>query len=87
VIGMPYEILPTKEFEKDFKKLDNSIQIMIKNKIRKVAENPVRYKHLHYNLAGSSRLRIDKLRVIFSYNIEKQEFYLEKIVFDHDYRN
>lgn len=82
---MPYKILPTKEFERDFDKLDNSIKNRIKNKIEEVAENPERYKHLHYELAGSCRLRIGKLRIIFSYNIANQELYLEKIVFDHDY--
>ena len=83
---MPYKILPTKEFENDFKKLDNSIQLMIKKKIEEVVENPIRYKHLQYDLAGSCRLRVAKARVIFSYNLEKQELYLEKIVIDHDYK-
>ncbi len=82
---MPFKILPTKEFEKDFKKLDSFIQKRIKNKIEEVAENPERYKHLHYDLSGSCRLWIGKLRVIFSYNIQKQELYPEKIVFGHKY--
>ena len=82
---MSYEILPTKEFEKDFKKLDNSIQQRIKKKIEEVAENPERHKHLHYDLAGSCRIWIGKLRIIFSYNVRKQELYLEKIVFGHKY--
>lgn len=82
---MPYKILPTKEFEKDFQRLDKSSQKRIKNKIEEVSENPERYKHLHYDLSGSSRIRIGKLRVIFSYNKERQELYLEKIVFRHKY--
>lgn len=82
---MPYKILPTKEFEKDFQRLDKSSQKRIKNKIEEVSENPERYKHLHYDLSGSSRIRIGKLRVIFSYNKERQELYLEKIVFGHKY--
>jgi len=82
---MPFNILPTKEFEKDFKKLDSFLQTRIKNKFNEVAEEPTRYKHLHYDLAGSCRLWIGKLRIIFSYNIQKQELYLEKIVFGHDY--
>lgn len=82
---MPYKILPTKEFEKDFKKLDSSIQKRIKNKIEEVAENPVRYKHLQYELKGSCRLWIGKWRIVFSYDVQKQELYLEKIVFDHRY--
>jgi len=62
---MPYKILPTKEFEKDFRKLDRFMQVRIKNKIEEVSENPERYKHLHYDLSGSSRIRIGKLRVYF----------------------
>jgi mRNA-degrading endonuclease RelE of RelBE toxin-antitoxin system len=82
---MPFNILPTKEFEKDFNKLDSFIQKRIKDKIEEVAENPERYKHLHYNLSGSCRLWIGKLRIIFSYNIQRQELYLEKIIFGHRY--
>ena len=82
---MNYKILVTKEFEKDFKKLDKNFKKKIKNKLIEVAENPTRYKHLHYDLKDSCRIRIDKLGILFSYNIEKQEVYLEKIVFGHKY--
>lgn len=86
MIGMAYKILPTQEFSKDFKKLDNQLKVRIKSKIEEVAEDPTRYKHLHYDLSGSSRLRIGKLRIIFSYDLDKEEVYLEKIVFDHQYK-
>ena len=82
---MPYRILPTKEFEKDFKKIDSFMQERIKKKFDEVAESPERYKHMHYDFAGSCRIRIGKLRIIFSYSIEKQEFYIEKIIFGHEY--
>ena len=82
---MPFKILSTKEFEKDFKKIDSFMQQRIKKKIEEVAENPERYKHLHYDLARSCRIWIDKLRILFSYNLEKQELYLEKIIFGHKY--
>ncbi len=82
---MSYKILPTKEFSKDFKKLDNQLQVRIKNKMEEVAEEPTRFKHLHYDLKGSCRLWIGKLRIIFSYDSTKQEMYLEKIVFGHKY--
>ncbi len=87
MIGMTYKILPTKEFSKDFKKLDTQFQERIKIKIEEVAEDPTRYKHLHYDLKGSCRLGVGKLRIIFSYDIHKQELYLEKIVFGHKYRD
>lgn len=83
---MPYKILPTKEFSKDFKKIDRLMQERIKKKIREVSEDSARYKHLHYDLKGSSRLWVGKFRVIFSYNEQLKELYLEKIVFGHKYQ-
>ena len=82
---MIYKILSTKEFEQDFKKLDGNFQERIKKKIEEVAENPERYKHLHPPLQDYCRIRIGKLRILFSYNIEKKILYLEKIVFGHKY--
>jgi len=83
---MSYKILPTKEFERDFRKLDSFMKERVKKKIKEVSENPPRYKHLHYDLAGYSRIWIGKLRIIFTYNTEKQELYLRKVVFGHKYR-
>jgi mRNA-degrading endonuclease RelE of RelBE toxin-antitoxin system len=83
---MNYKIRPTKVFAKDFKKLDSLTQQRIKKKIEEVAVDPTHYKHLHYNLAGSCRLWIGKLRIIFSFDSEQKELYLEKIVFGHRYR-
>jgi len=42
---MLYRVLPTKEFEKDFNKIDSFMQERIKKKISEVADNPARYKH------------------------------------------
>ena len=83
---MPYNILPTKEFSKDFGKLDSQLQKRVKSKIEEVAKEPLRYKHLHYDLKGSCRLWIGKLRVLFSYDSKKQELYPEKIVVGHKYQ-
>jgi mRNA-degrading endonuclease RelE of RelBE toxin-antitoxin system len=85
MIGMPYKILPTKEFSKDFKKLDIQMQKRVKSKFQEVAEDPTRYKFLHYELSGSCRIWVGKLRVVFSYNENKEEVYPEKIVFGHKY--
>jgi len=84
---MNYKILPTKEFSKDFKKLDAQTQKRVKNKIEEASQEPQRYKHLHYDLTGSCRLRVGKLRIIFSYDEEKSEMYLEKVVFSHKYKD
>ncbi len=83
--GTNYNILPTQEFSKDFKKIDKHLQQRIKEKIEEVAQNPERYKHLHYDFKRSCRIRINHLRVIFSYNQERKELYLEKIVTKHHY--
>lgn len=83
---MSYKILPTKEFSKDFKKVDKQLQKRIKSKIEDLAEEPTRHKHLHYDLKGSCRLWVGKLRIIFSYNSDKKELYLEKVVFGHRYK-
>ncbi len=84
--GTNYKILPTKEFSEDFNKLDGSIKTRVKNKIEEVSKDPTRYKHLSYDLKGSCRIRIGKLRVIFSYSEKLKELYLENIVFDHNYK-
>jgi mRNA-degrading endonuclease RelE of RelBE toxin-antitoxin system len=83
---MPYRILPTKRFCKDFKKLDPQLQKRVKEKIEEAAEDPTRYKHLHYDLAGSCRLWTGKLRIIYSYDETRQELYPEKIVTGHKCR-
>ena len=82
---MTYKILSSKQFENDFKKLDKNFQERIKKKMQEVAQNPERYKHMHYDFAGSSRIRIDKLRIVFSYDRGKEIIYLEKIVLGHKY--
>ena len=85
MIGMPYKILPTREFAKDFSNLSETEREMIRSKVEEASENPERYKRLHYELKGSFRLRVEKLRVIYSISKQKQEMYLEKIVFGHKY--
>ena len=82
---MSYRILSTKEFEKDFRKLSSDFQSRIKRKFLEVAENPERYKHMRPPLQKYCRIRIEKLRILFSYNVEKKILYLEKIVFGHEY--
>ena len=86
MIGMSYKILPTREFSKDFKKIDPQMQRRVKHKVKEVAIDPTRYKHLHYDLKNSCRLWVGKLRIIFSYSQHKKELYLEKIVLGHEYR-
>jgi mRNA-degrading endonuclease RelE of RelBE toxin-antitoxin system len=83
--GMSYKIFPTKEFIQDCKKVDSLVLSRVKKKIEEVAENPERYKHLRGPLNEFCRLRIGKLRILYFYDIKKQELYPSKIVFDHNY--
>ncbi|KHO45934.1 MAG: hypothetical protein QS99_C0011G0044 [archaeon GW2011_AR4] len=83
--GTPFKILPTKEFSKDFRKLSGSLQSQARQKIEEIAQDPTKYKFLHYDLKGSCRVRVGKLRIIFSYDVAKMELYLEKVVFGHKY--
>jgi len=83
---MTYKVLPTKEFSKQFKTIGAPLQLRIKKKLEMVAKNPTRFKQLQYDLVGSSRIRIGTLRVIFSYNTDKKELYLETIIHDHNYK-
>jgi mRNA-degrading endonuclease RelE of RelBE toxin-antitoxin system len=82
---MTYEIIPTNDFISDFKKLDSHLQKKIKKKFDEVAENPVRYKHMSPPWNNYCRIRIEKLRIIFRYNVETKKLYLNKIVFKHKY--
>ena len=84
---MSYKIFPTKEFVKDSKKVDSVTLDRIKKKVEEVAENPERYKHLKAPLNNYCRIRVEKLRIIFSYDKEKLELYPEKIVFKHKYKS
>jgi len=67
------------------KAIFNEMFLKEKDKFEEVAQNPERYKHLHYDFKGSCRIRIGKLRIIYSYDVQKQELYLEQIVFGHNY--
>ena len=82
---MTYKILASKTFEKDFRKLDFHFQSKIKNKFSEVAENPERYKHMHPPMNNYCRIRIERLRILFFYDVKKQILYLEKIIFGHKY--
>ena len=82
---MSYKISPTKQFEKDFRKLDSSIQKRISDKINGIALDPTRYKRLRYSLNKFCRVRVDKYRIVFDYDTIKKELFPRKIVFVHNY--
>lgn len=78
---MYYKILPTKEFSKDFQRLDKNNQLQIKKKIEEAAENPGRYKHLHYDLKGSSRLRVGNYSEFFAVDAIPRIFIAHLVLF------
>ena len=82
---MTYKIIASQTFEKDFRKLDLHFQSKIKYKFREVAENPTQYKHMHPPMNNYCRISVEKLRIFFSYDVQKQILYLEKIIFGHKY--
>lgn len=64
---MNYRIVTTKNFDKEFKKLDNSIKILILKYLKKLesTENPKAYgKELSGNFSGLYRFRINNYRLI-----------------------
>ena len=83
---MKFRVIPTRQFAKDFRKIkDKGVQKAIKNKVNEVSDDPTRYKHLHYDLKDSFRIRVGSYRIIYSIDVGLKEMYLEKIVFRHNY--
>ena len=63
-----YKVEKTEEFKKEFKKLDNSVQILVLKFIKKLeeSENPKSYgKSLSGGLSGKYRFRINNYRWLF----------------------
>ena len=81
---MKYEVILTDSFLKDLRKLRNkSLQDQILKKLLELEENPERNKRLRYELNDYYRLRIGKIRVLYSINGDK--VYIEVLVKDHRY--
>ena len=82
---MTYRVQASNTFKKDFMKIDKYLQDKIKKKFNEVSENPKRYKHMSPPMNEYCRIRIEKLRILFSYDVQREILYLEKIVFGHKY--
>ena len=57
LIDMNYKILTTEEFEKDFKKLDNSIKQQIIKEIEQLKINPLAGKSLNYHFFREKKIQ------------------------------
>jgi mRNA-degrading endonuclease RelE of RelBE toxin-antitoxin system len=62
---MIYKVKLTPIAEKDFSKLDKSIQEQISKKIKKLKENPNLGKNLTSFLKNRQLLKVNKYRVLF----------------------
>ena len=77
-----YKVIKTDDFKKDFKNLDNSIQILILKYIKKLenSENPKAYgKQLSGNLAGEYSFRVSDYRILAIIEDNELKIYAIKI--------
>ena len=79
---MTYTVNTTPQFDKEFKKLDNSVQILVLKFIKKLeeSENPKSYgKSLSGGLSGKYRFRINNYRLLTIIKEDKMIIYALKI--------
>lgn len=77
-----YKVEKTEEFKKEFKKLDNSVQILVLKFIKKLeeSENPKSYgKSLSGGLSEKYRFRINNYRLLTIIKEDKMIIYALKI--------
>lgn len=75
---MHYKIITTEKFDKEFKKLDNSIKILLLKYLKRLesSDNPKSYgKELTGNFTGFFRFRINNYRIITKIEDDKLIIY------------
>ena len=81
---MSYEVILTDSFLKDLKKLKNkALEEQVLNKLQELEENPERNKKLMHDLKDYYRIRVGKLRAL--YTIAGSKVYVEVLVVGHKY--
>ena len=81
---MSYEVILTDSFLKDLKKLKNkALEEQVLSKLQELQDNPERNKRLMYDLKDYYRIRVRKLRVL--YTIQGNKVYVEVLVVGHKY--
>ncbi|MDO8537743.1 MAG: hypothetical protein Q7S21_02560 [archaeon] len=63
---MIYSVFRTDRFKKEFKKLDQHKQTLVKKKMEKIIMQPELGKPLHAPLQNFKSERIEKLRIIYT---------------------
>lgn len=81
---MDYEVNLTESFLRDLRKLKNSwLENQILNKLKELEQSPERNKRLKYGLKDYYRIRIGKLRIL--YTVKDDKVYVEVLVKGHKY--
>jgi len=81
---MSDEVILTDSFLKDLKKLKNKpLEEQVLNKLKELEEFPERNKRLMYDLQNYYRIRVGKLRIL--YTIRGNKVYVEVLVTGHKY--
>ena len=65
---MRYKLIFSKEFDKNFSKLDKRNQILVLKKLLTLQDNPSIGKPLKFDLKGFRSLRAGKYRIIYEIN-------------------
>ena len=79
---MPYKVFLSREFEREFSKLDNKLKKRIVEKLKDIAEDPEAFgKPLRYGLKGLWSCRVGKYRII--YMIKKDSKTINVITVKH----
>lgn len=81
---MSYEVILTDSFLKDLRKLKNKpLEEQVLNKLKELEEFPERNKKLMYDLNEYYRLRVGKLRIL--YTLKGDKAFVEVLVIGHKY--
>ena len=81
---MIYEVIITDSFLKDLRKLKyKTTEKQVLSKLQELEKNPERNKKLQYDLKDYYRIRVGKLRIL--YTVHDDKVYVEVLVSGHKY--
>lgn len=68
-----YEVVLTREAEKQLKSIDKRYQKAIAGALLRLGENPNSGKPLAYDLKGSFRIRVSRYRIVYNIDLGKNQ--------------
>ena len=71
---MPYQYSYSKKFRKAYEKLDDRTKELVKKRIEKICSSPELGKPLHKPLQNFRSERIEKLRIVYTFDGHSVEF-------------